>query len=122
MDQFKELAEQIKESQENISKLTQAQRMIRKQLDASGNHPELQTMFEKTAATLTQSNDTLRQQQMQLKELNDLIDRLRDARVLAQMVYPGVKIRIGNSYYNVKDPLQGVRIQKDEGDIRLLSY
>lgn len=121
MDDFKELAEQIKETQDSITKLTQAQRMIRKQLE-TGTSAELSAMLEKTSATLLQSNETLRQKQEALKALNMLIDQLKDSRVIAQMVYPGVKIRIGNSYYNVKDPMQGVRIQKDEGEIRMMPY
>lgn len=121
MDNFKEVAEQIKETQESIAKLTQAQRIIRKQLE-TGTSAELSAMLEKTSSTLTQSNETLRLKQENLKELNTLIDQLRDSRVLAQTVYPGVKIRIGNSYYNVKDAIQGVRIQKDEGEIKLLPY
>lgn len=121
MDDFKSLAEQIKETQDSITKLTQAQRMIRKQLE-TGTSPELTAMLEKTNATLMQSNEALRQKQDALKELNILIDQLRDSRVVAQMIYPGVKIRIGNSYYNVKDAMQGVRIQKDEGEIKMLPY
>lgn len=121
MDDFKELAEQIKDLQDNITKLTQAQRMIRKQLE-TGTSAELNAMLDKTGSTLMQSNETLRQKQEGLKELNALIDHLRDSRVMAQMIYPGVKIRIGNSYYNVKDPMQGVRIQKDDGEIRMLPY
>lgn len=119
MDEFKELAEQIKETQEGITKLTQAQRMIRKQLE-NGTSAELSAMLEKTTATLNQSNSQLREKQEALKNLNALIDQLRDSRVVAQMIYPGVKIRIGNSYYNVKDSMQGVRIQKDEGEIRMM--
>jgi len=119
MDEFKELAEQIKETQEGITKLTQAQRMIRKQLE-TGTSAELNAMLEKTTATLNQSNSQLREKQEALKNLNALIDQLRDSRVVAQMIYPGVKIRIGNSYYNVKDSMQGVRIQKDEGEIRMM--
>ncbi len=121
MEDFKELAEQIKETQDGILKLTQAQRMIRKQLD-TGTSAELSAMLEKTNSTLIQSNETLRQKQEALKALNALMDQLKDSRVLAQMVYPGVKIRIGNSFYNVKEAMQGVRIQKDEGEIRMLAY
>lgn len=121
MDDFKDLAEQIKETQDSITKLTQAQRMIRKQLE-TGTSTELSAMLEKTNSTLQQSNETLKQRQEGLKEMNTLIDQLRDSRVVTQMIYPGVKLRIGNSYYNVKDAMQGVRIQKDEGEIRMLPY
>lgn len=121
MDDFKDVAEQIKDTQDSITKLTQAQRMIRKQLE-TGTSAELHAMLEKTNTTLMQANETLHKKQNALKDLNTLIDQLRDSRVMAQTVYPGVKLRIGNSYYNVKDALQGVRIQKDEGEIRLLPY
>ena len=121
MDDFKELAEQIKETQDSLGKLTQAQRMIRKQLE-TGTSAELSAMLEKTNATLLQTNETLRVKQEALKDMNALIDKLHNSRLMAQMVYPGVKLRIGNSYYNVKDAVQGVRIQKDEGEIRMLPY
>lgn len=121
MDEFKEVAEQIKETQDSIMKLTQAQRMIRKQLE-TGTSAELSSMLDKTNSTLKQSNETLHKKQDALKELNALIDHLRDSRAMAQMIYPGVKIRIGNSFYNVKDAMQAVRIQKDEGEIRVVSY
>lgn len=119
MDEFKEIAEQIKDIQDNITKLTQAQRMIRKQLETATS-PELSAMLEKTTATLNQSNHQIKDRQEALRNLNTLIDELRDSRVIAQLIYPGVKIRIGNSYYNVKDPMQAVRIQKDEGEIRMM--
>lgn len=121
MDEFKELAEQIKETQDSITKLTQAQRMIRKQLE-TGTSAELSAMLDKTNSTLMQSNETLRQRQEALKNMNTLIDQLQNSRIVTQMIYPGVKLRIGNSYYNVKEAMQGVRIQKDEGEIRMLPY
>ena len=60
MDDFKEIAEHIKETQDGIAKLTQAQRMIRKQLE-TGTSAELSSMLEKTNSTLIQSHETLRQ-------------------------------------------------------------
>lgn len=119
MEDFKVIAEDIKSVQESLTKLTQAQRMIRKQLE-TGTSAELTQMLDKTNSTLMATQETLRKKQEALKEMNALIDHLKDSRVITQMVYPGVKLRIGNSHYNVKDAMQSVRIQKDEGEIRML--
>lgn len=120
MDSFKALVDEIKEIQENKAKLVQAERIIYKQLKA-GESPELNAMLDKTHATLQQLDETLHQKQEMLKEIHIQMNQLRDSRVKAQIIYPGIKVRIGNNLHTVKDELHGVRIQKSEGEIRIFA-
>jgi len=122
MDEYKQAAEAIKEKQDNIKKLTQAVRMLRKQLEASKGNPEIKAMLDKTLVSKDQYNEDLKELQKKFIAVNQLIENLRDARVKVQLVYPGVKVRIGHSYYNVKEVMKGVCIQKDEGEIRTSPY
>lgn len=122
MEDYRQAAEAIKDKQDNIKKLSQASRMLRKQLEASKGNPEIKAMLDKTLSSKDQYNKELKELQQNFIRINELIENLRDARVRAEVVYPGVKVRIGHSYYNVKEVLKGIQIQKDEGDIRTSTY
>lgn len=56
------------------------------------------------------------------KEINDLIEQLRDVYAKANTIHPGVRVKIGNSHYNVKNELIKAKIIKDHGEIVLTSF
>jgi uncharacterized protein (DUF342 family) len=122
MERYQVAATAIKEKQDAIKKLTQAKRMIRKQLEAAKGNEQLKGMLEKTNATADKYNEELKGLQKEFIEVNQLIENLKGASVKTNMIYPGAKVRIGNSYYNVKEEMKNIKIQKSEGEIRAFSF
>lgn len=121
MDMHKSLVEEIDEIQDKTIKLKRAQSMINKHLE-NKTSTDLSTMLEKTQATLIQTYEVLSVKQEQLKDIHTVIDRLKGSRLRSQMVYPGVKIHISHSTHIVREAVQAVQFQWDDGDIRMLPY
>lgn len=120
MNAYQEAADQLKDLKETITKLSQASRMLRKQYDQTKS-PDIKTMLDKTESSRTDYTQQLADMTQNLKHIADTIEELKGSSIKVEDIYPGVKVRIGNSYYSVKSQLHRVSIQKSEGDIKAFS-
>jgi uncharacterized protein (DUF342 family) len=121
MDLYQNQLEELKELKETITKLSQASRLLSKQYDQSRS-PEIKAMLDKTETSRTDYTRQLSEASLRLKELTDLIETLKGSKVKVEEIYPGVKLRIGNVFYNVKSTMNKVVIKRDEGEIRAITY
>ncbi|MCK8058786.1 MULTISPECIES: DUF342 domain-containing protein [unclassified Fusibacter] len=121
MNEYQKHLEEVKDMKETITKLSQASRMLRKQFDQTRN-PEIKAMLDKTEISRTDYTRQMAEASQKLRDVTDLIETLKGSQVKSNEIFPGVKIRMGNSYYNVKARLDHVIIKRDEGDIRAVSY
>jgi len=55
-----------------------------------------------------------------VKEIRSKFADLKGASVKAQLFYPGVKINITNTYYNVKQEIKNAEIVKQGGEIKII--
>lgn len=79
-------------------------------------------MYETTKASLDDYNVKLKTTMVDFKNINELIENLKGVFVKAETVYPGVRIKIGNSHYSVKSETSMAKIIKDHGEIILTTY
>lgn len=121
MDAYQEALEEVKNLKETITKLSQVSRLLSKQYDQTRN-PEIKAHLDRTEISRTDYARQMSEASTRLKDVTELIETLKGSKVKADELYPGVKIRIGNSFYNVKEKMHRVTIKKDEGDIRAFSY
>lgn len=117
IERYQFLTDKIKEQRENIKKLDQALNMITRQLSAAPNNEQLKVMLNKTKLSKIEYHNELTTFATELKELQERINKLQGSKVVASEVYPGTKITIGHSHYNVKNVIKDAEICKYEGEI-----
>lgn len=122
MNEFQELAGRIKDYKENVTKLRKAVDILSKQKKVKPNDEKILAMFESTNDSLKKYNTNLKATMIDFKNINELIEQLKDVYVQAGTIYPGVRVKIGNSHYNVKSDIAMAKIIKDHGEIVLTSY
>jgi len=117
IERYQFLADKIKELRESTKKLDQAINMINRQMKAAPGNAQLKGMLNKTKLSKIEYHNELTGFATELKELQERINTLQGSKVIASEVYPGTKITIGHSHYNVKNLLKDAEICKYEGEI-----
>ena len=117
IERYQFLTDKIKELRESIKKLDQALNMITRQMSGAPNNAQLKGMLNKTKLSKIEYHNELTGYATELKELQDRINKLQGSKVIASEVYPGTKITIGHSHYNVKNLIKDAEICKYEGEI-----
>lgn len=117
IERYQFLTEKIKELRENIKKLDQALNMIGRQQKAAPGDEQLAGMLNKTKLSKIEYNNDLAKFATELKQLQERMNKLQGSKIIADEVYPGTKITIGHSHYNVKNALKDAVIQKIDGEI-----
>jgi len=121
MDEYNYLANELKEHKEGVKKLDQALNMLKRQTNADPNNLEMKAMYDKTRISRAEYQKEFAEMTIKFKEINETINQLMGSKVTASEVYPGTKIKVGNSFYNVKALLTRVIIKKDAGEIIVIS-
>ncbi|MCH4888749.1 DUF342 domain-containing protein [Acidaminobacter sp. JC074] len=122
MLEFQELAANLKDYKANVTKLKKAYDILSKQKKVKPDDPKINQMYETTKASLDDYNVKLKTTMVDFKNINELIENLKGVYVKADTVYPGVRVKIGNSHYSVKSETAMAKIIKDHGEIILTTY
>lgn len=117
LDQYKSLAEELKEAKDQCTKLDQVVRLLTKNTQADPNNADMRDNLNKMIPARDQSYLVMNELQEQHNQLLELMNRLNDSMVAASLMYPGVKIKIGNSFYNVKTELKNTKLVRENGQI-----
>ncbi len=117
IERYQFLTDKIKELRESIKKLDQAINMITRQMSAAPGNDQLKAMLNKTKLSKIEYHNELTGFATELKALQERINKLQGSKVIATEVYPGTKITIGHSHYNVKNVIKDAEICKYEGEI-----
>lgn len=121
MDEYNKLVLDIKEHKQGIVKLEQAVNILKKQSESDPSNCEVMEMLEKTVSSKQKYQEEFKAISLRFQELNETINKLKGSQVVVDTIYPGSKIKIGNTFYNVKSPLNRVIIKKDGGEIFVVS-
>jgi hypothetical protein len=119
MEEYQAALNGVNEIRESITKLNQASKLLNKQYESSQN-PEIRAMLDKTNTSLQDYISRYEAANKGLKEISENIESMKGSHINAENLFPGVKIRIGSTYFNVKDQLKDVTIVKEDGEIRPL--
>ncbi|WIF94664.1 DUF342 domain-containing protein [Caminicella sporogenes] len=119
LNEYKSIKDRIKSIEENIKKLNKIIEILEVQNELSEHSKE---ELQKTLSTRDKYIDEMNNLQDKLDYLNLTIRELKDSKVQAKIVYPGVKLKINNSYHNVRDVLENVTFMKENGEIRFFHY
>lgn len=122
MEEFQDLAEKMKDCKSNISKLNKAFVILKKQKQVKPDDLKIAEMYNSTNRSMTEYNAELKKITIEFKRVNDLIEQLKDVSVKAETLNVGVRIKIGNTHYNVKNAILMVKVIKERGEIIIQSY
>lgn len=117
MEQYKSILEQLKEAKDQSTKLEQLVRLLTKNVQADPNNKDMSDNLNRMIPARDQSYLALKDIQAQHDHMLGMMNHLSDSLVAASLIYPGVKIKIGNSFYNVKNELKNMKLIREGGQI-----
>jgi len=120
LEDYKNINSSINELKENAKKLEQAITILDSQFKTKQDDEQLRMILEKTLNTKRQYLEKLQEENNNLKKILFQIDELKNSRITADIIYPGVKIKINNSHYNPRNELRNIILIKEDGEIRSL--
>lgn len=120
---YEELNGKLKVSKENLEKINQSLKV----LDTLKRSNKLDDSKAQLYNNLIKGQLTLNMEISKIeRELNQIKDQVNDLSrgqiMVADTVYPGVKIIIGNSYMYIRDEMKRCRFYRENGDIRVGTY
>lgn len=121
IDEYQKVADDLKEAKENKKKVEQLSNLLSRQIASDPGNQSLKDMLDKTNLSKNQYDADFKELSTKFMELNNFINELQDARVVANVIYVGTKLRIGNTHYNVKNTLKNVELKKEAGQIVALT-
>lgn len=122
IDNYKYTKEQIEALKKNIQKLHQAIQLLETKLSKKPSDIKFKLALKKTLSTKQEYIEKIKKLEEDLNLLHLTFEKLRDSKIHAELIYPGTKIKINNSYYNVRNFLKNVILMKENGEIRISYY
>lgn len=117
LDEFKEVNDQLKEAKDQGTKYEQLIRLLTRNVQNDPNNLEMKENLSKLIPLKETNNVLINELSVKHTNLMELMNHLGDASVVANVFYPGVKVKIGNSFYNVKYPMKQAKLQRENGQI-----
>lgn len=123
-EEYNELRKSLPKMIEEADKMEKIIALLNKRKEVSGELEEDKVeMYKSAVRNKVFLTNKITNSQKRLEELQTEVDQRHSGVVkVLGVLYPGVRIGIGNIYYHVKDQLQYVQLYKDGADIRLTSY
>lgn len=115
-----ELEEDIQKNKVNLDKSLKAIDILQRLKQQSGKLPEgKKLMLLRLESTSNKLQQTIDDKKAELEKLNDKFDSVEEGRIKVNIkIYPGVKMHIGKSKYNVYNVMNRTSFIEDEGDVR----
>lgn len=115
-DKFIAMQEEREEILVSINKIEQLITLL-KQQGAGGT--DNQEMMEKTLKSKEEYVSLLADVEHRLGEFSIYLEEMKKAKICASDIYPGIRIRLGNSYYSVKDKTSDTMFFREGVEIQL---
>ncbi|ACL70412.1 DUF342 domain-containing protein [Halothermothrix orenii] len=119
-ERLKKIKKEIEEAEMNITKTKKALNIMEQLKKQRGQLPQQkEIMYDRLTKTVKKLESMIESKERIYKQLEEKIaNKTRGRLVVNQKIYPGVKIAIGNSQYNVHDEMNRTCFIEDEGEIR----
>lgn len=122
MDELKNLSVEVRDLMDMHSKLEKSVNLLRVKLEQNPQDVKSKEMYDKYSVNFVTLDKVLGEKRQRLMMLNELINNIKGAQLKARDIYPGTKVKIGNSNYYVKQQLLQAIIMKDKGEIVAVGY
>ncbi|WAM32127.1 DUF342 domain-containing protein [Caldicellulosiruptor naganoensis] len=123
IERYREIKKEINELKENIKKCDQGIEVLRK-IEAAGKLiDDKREMLQKFTRSKIVSSERLKSLQLELEEIEKRLEERNEGVVKVQdVIYPGVKITIGNVCKIIKEPIKYCKIYREDADIKIAPY
>jgi len=123
IERYREIKKEIAELKENIKKCEQGIEVLKKIEAASGLTDDKKEMLQKFTRSKIISAERLKSLQLELEEIEKRLEERNEGVVKVQdMIYPGVKVTIGNVCKLIKEPVKYCKIYREDADIKIAPY
>lgn len=122
IEELKSLTTEVKELIDMHDKLGKSVNLLKVKLDQNPDDQRSKFMYEKYHKSFVEMDTTLADKRQRLKMLNELINNIKGAQLKVRDVYPGTRIKIGNSNFYVKNAMKNIIFKKDRGEVVTVGY
>lgn len=117
-----ELKEDLEEEQQNMLKTKKALGILKKIKQKKKLPRNKEKMYHNLLSTREKLQKSIEEQERELEELKEKAERLSQGRITVHSkIFPGTKIIIGSSQFNVREELRHSSFIEEEGEVRQLS-
>lgn len=122
-NRLKEMEEEIQKSRLNLDKTLKAIDILEKLKKQQGELPEeKRLMLLRLQATATKLQEDIGKRKLEYDEEKSKLDETDKGRInIYKMIYPGVKIVIGKSAYNIYNTMNRTSFIEEEGEVRQIT-
>ncbi|MBB6216504.1 hypothetical protein HNQ80_002606 [Anaerosolibacter carboniphilus] len=122
-ERYDGLKEELDNLMKNIDSVNKAIDLLSKMSKVTTLPPDKQEILTKSINTKQYLDTKIESVNGELMNLKQLLQSLSNGRIHAEnIIYPGVKISIGNSFYFVRDQIQRSTIVRESGEIKIIPY
>lgn len=120
LNNYKKALEDSKKYGDEVRELTKNEKIMKKKIDSGNRNQLVVSKYKKTLERLKEIKPLLDKAKKDVKVMRKQFSNLKGSNLVAGFIYPGVKINITNSFYNVKEELTRVEITKKDGEVRII--
>lgn len=122
-ERFDGLKEELDSLMKNMDSVNKAIELLSKMSKVTVLPPDKQEILTKSVNTKKYLETKIESVNIELISLKQILQSLSNGRIhVESVIYPGVKISIGNSFYFVRDQIQRSTIVRENGEIRTIPY
>jgi uncharacterized protein (DUF342 family) len=100
--------------------LVKDEKIIKKKIDSGNRNQLILVQYKKVLERMKEIKPIIDQANIDVKEIRKSFAELKGTSVTANVIYPGTKLNITNTFYNIKDKLERVQIIKQGGEIKVI--
>jgi uncharacterized protein len=122
-EEYNSLLKETPKLKQEAQKLEQIITLLNKRKELEGELDEQkQTMYVSATRNKIFITNKISISEKRIEELKEEVEKRNEGRIIVRnIVYPGVRITIGNAKYYVKDEVKYVKMYKDGADVKLTS-
>ncbi|MGM0378526.1 MAG: DUF342 domain-containing protein [Bacillota bacterium] len=120
LQRYKEAKENKKKYGKELLELNKNIKTLKTRMDNGNRNQIMVKKYKKSLNRLKDIQPKLEKAKKTVKESKKKFANLKGSKIKAQIIYPGTKVNITNSLYNVKKVLKGINLVKRKGEVKLI--
>ncbi len=117
---YKNAGEDSKKYSNEFRELEKDEKQLKKKIEDGNRNQLVMVKYKKILERMKEIKPLLDKATADVKEIRSQFESLKGSNLEADLVYPGTKINITNSFFNVKDKIERVMFTKQDGDIKII--
>lgn len=122
VDEIKNIAIEIKELTETHDRLGKDMQTIATKLKTNPDNEKMTLLLAKTKKEYDEHEGRLKTLRSRLNMLQELANSYMASQLKVGLMYPGVRVKIGNSMYSAKFQMQNTILKREKNEIVAIGY